>query len=63
MIEDLEAEAYYLRLSALEEVVRVRISGISTDFGCHADLDIKDALFLQWQLAGAIRDYEKAAGR
>jgi hypothetical protein len=31
--------------------------------GEFTDLDIRDAVFLRWQLDGAIKDYEKGAGR
>ncbi len=55
-----EVEVYYTGPAA-GEFIRV----VHGDFalGEYRDLDIRDALFLQWQLQGAIDDYTKAAGR
>lgn len=58
--DDAEIEAYYTRDGENETV---RITHGSFLDGEYTDLDIRDALFLQWQLAGAIDDYTKAAGR
>jgi hypothetical protein len=60
MSEDAEIEAYYTG-SSVGEFIRITYGDLTQ--GEFTDLDIREALLLQWQLAGAINDYEKAAGR
>jgi len=57
-----EVEAWYSRGAELGlEVIRIGWGPIGER--TTIDLDIKDAVFLQWQLAGAIDDYAKAVGK
>jgi hypothetical protein len=62
MADEHEVEAYYTRKSINnEEVIRVQYGDLANYE--YADLDIRDAVFLRYQLDGAIQDYEKAVGR
>lgn len=55
-----EVEAYYTR-SGNEEWIRIMHGAFLGKE--YTDLDIRDALLFQWQLAGAIDDYTKAVGK
>lgn len=46
-----------------EDVIKCMVNADAIDENGIVNLDIKDALFLQWQLAGAIDDYTKAVGK
>ncbi len=62
MSDDYGVEAYYTRsLGDDEEAIRI-MHGDFTE-GQFTDLDIRDAVFLRYQLDGAINDYERAVGR
>lgn len=62
MAEDYGVEAYYTRHSRDgEETIRIMHGDLTQ--GQYTDLDIRDAVFLRYQLDGAIQDYEKAVGR
>lgn len=56
-----EVEVYYVSEGAAYETIRLKHGRLLE--GEFNDLDIRDALFLQWQLAGAIEDYTKAVGK
>lgn len=58
MSDDVEPGVYYV---AEADAIRLQY-GLLLE-GEYHDLDIRDALFLQWQLAGAIDDYIKAVGK
>lgn len=58
--EDVELEAWYSNVSGTE---CIRIGTGPLHDRRIVELDIRDAVFLQWQLAGAIDDYAKAAGK
>jgi hypothetical protein len=57
-----EVEAWY---SAGEELglETIRIASGPFDDRKVIDLDIRDAVFLRYQLDGAIQDYERAVGK
>ena len=57
-----EVEAHYVRPGEISpEAIRlVYGSVLDSEF---VDLDIREAVFLRYQLDGAISDYEKAVGR
>ncbi len=57
MPDETEIEAYYT-LSGDGEAIRI-VHGAFTE-GEYTDLDIRDAVFLRYQLDGAISDYERA---
>ena len=57
---DQEVEAWYWRdPSSPAESIKVGF-GLFTDEKRIVDLDIRDAVFLRYQLDGAISDYERA---
>lgn len=60
MPDEREIEAYYTR-NGSEECIRVTYGSMLD--GEFADLDIRDAVFLRYQLDGAIGDYERAVGK
>lgn len=55
-----EIEAYY---TGDNHGDAVRITYGSFLDGKYTDLDIRDAVFLRYQLDGAIQDYERAVGK
>jgi hypothetical protein len=55
-----EIEAYYVHENHFE-VIRIMHGDLTQ--GEYTDLDIRDAVFLRYQLDGAIQDYERAVGR
>lgn len=62
MVPDHEIEAYYYGGEELGlECIRLYFKSLQQS-GI-LDLDIRDAVFLRFQLDGAISDYEKAVGR
>lgn len=56
-----EIEAYYVSDNPRYEVIRIMHGDLSQ--GEYTDLDIRDAVFLRYQLDGAIQDYERAVGK
>lgn len=56
-----EIEVYYTRHADDSEVIRVMHGDLTQ--GEYTDLDIRDAVFLRYQLDGAISDYERAVGK
>lgn len=55
-----EIEAYYTGTSGNEAIRITHGAFLGHEY---TDLDIRDAVFLRYQLDGAINDYERAVGR
>jgi hypothetical protein len=60
MSDSEEVSIYYAREGASESI---RVIYGSLFDGDYVDLDIRDAVFLRYQLDGAIQDYERAVGK
>lgn len=58
-----EVEAYYVAPGGTTSGDTIRIMHGDLTQGEYTDLDIRDAVFLRYQLDGAISDYERAVGR
>lgn len=56
-----EVEVYHVSDGTNDGAIRLKYGRLTE--GEYSDIDIRDALFLQWQLAGAIDDYTKAVGQ